>query len=94
MCTNDNKKRAGRLTKVIAEDKRMESHPPTQGDESATSQQKTRRKDRPPPINILNQNPKDTTKLLQVNLKNMKNFYIKRINNGKHKHAASRHRKL
>lgn len=38
MCTNDNKKRAGRLTKVIAEDKRTESHPPTQGDEPATSQ--------------------------------------------------------
>jgi len=46
--------------------------------------QKTRRKDRPPPINILFQDPRDTTKLLKMNIKDIKDFYIKRVNNGKH----------
>lgn len=46
--------------------------------------QETKKKERPSPINILYQDPKDMTKLLQMNLKNMSNFYIKRINNGKH----------
>lgn len=46
--------------------------------------QEIRRKERPSPINILYQDPKDTTRLLQTNLKDMNNFYIKRISNGKH----------
>jgi len=45
---------------------------------------KIRRKDRPPPINILYQDPRNTTKLLKSNIKDIKDFYIKRINNGKH----------
>lgn len=45
---------------------------------------KTRRKDRPPPINILYQDPKDTANLLKTKLRDTNNFYIKRINNGKH----------
>jgi len=43
-----------------------------------------RRKDRPPPINILYQDPRDTNKLLKSNIKDIKDFYIKRVNNGKH----------
>jgi len=46
--------------------------------------QKIRGKNRPPPINILYQDPRDTTKLLKTNIKDMKNFFIKRVNNGKH----------
>jgi len=45
---------------------------------------KIRRKDRPPPINILYQDPRDTTKLLKMNIKDIKDFYIKRVNSGKH----------
>lgn len=39
---------------------------------------------RPPPINILYQDAKDTTLLLKTKLKDSNSFYIKRINNGKH----------
>jgi len=46
--------------------------------------QKIRRKDRSSPINILYQDSRDTTKLLKTNIKNIKDFYIKRVNNSKH----------
>jgi hypothetical protein len=49
--------------------------------------QRMRRKDRSSPINILYQDWRDTTKLLKTNLQDMQDFYIKRINNGKHTHT-------
>jgi len=45
---------------------------------------KTKRKDRPSPINILYQDPKDIATLIKTKLIGINNFYIKRINNGKH----------
>lgn len=39
--------------------------------------------DKPPPINILYQDPRDTTTLLKSKLKDLDNFYIKHINSGK-----------
>lgn len=56
----------------------------TSSQEQRTTLQKPRRKDKPPPINILYQDPKDTTRLIESNTRGIVNFYIKRINNGKH----------
>ncbi|CAL1678425.1 unnamed protein product [Lasius platythorax] len=53
----------------------------TTSTEEIQAVQRAARRTRPPPINILYQDPKDTTKLLKDNLKEMTNFYIKRINN-------------
>lgn len=47
----------------------------------AATQQRIRKKDKPPPINILYQDPRDTTKLLKDNVSD---FYIKGISGGKH----------
>lgn len=60
---------------------RQQANPPNSTTEKT---QKIRRKDRPPPINILYQDPKDTVKLLKSTIKDTNNFQIKRINNGKH----------
>jgi hypothetical protein len=55
-----------------------------QSKDHQTVHQRSRRKERPPPINILYQDPKDITKLIKANIKKMNNFYIKRINGSKH----------
>lgn len=53
--------------------------PKTQTQTQKMSQVKTRRQDRPPPINILDQDPKDTTTLMETTLDIVSNsFYIKR----------------
>jgi len=52
------------------------------GREEITSS-RTIYKERPPPINILHQDPKDTVNLLKSEF-NITKFYVKRLNNNKH----------
>lgn len=80
--TIKNKKKLNYVPKDEAETRHKSNQSTSQDQQPAI--QKARRKDRPPPINILYQDPKDTTRLLKANISNMNNFYIKRINNGKH----------
>lgn len=44
----------------------------------------TKRRDKPLPINILYQDPKDIVRLLKSELKDVSDYHIKRINNDKH----------
>ncbi|KYN03420.1 hypothetical protein ALC62_05738, partial [Cyphomyrmex costatus] len=81
---NNGNKKSRYSTKVDTNNHHGDSFPSTQGKSQHPTTIKTIRMSRPPLINILYQDPKDTTTLLKSKLKDLNSFYIKRINSGKH----------
>lgn len=81
---NNSTKKSGNAPRNGSEATQKDKQTPYQPKDPQNTPGRTKRKERPPPINILYQDHKDTTKLLKENLKDMNNFYIKRLNSGKH----------